>query len=160
MKHRLPKTKKTYALECVLVLACLIFLLGVYFLALFLPNPSGRRWGQTSTRQVSGPCAIALYGLPRSFQSLVLPSLIQNVIRPNAVPRCDYFVYFHNANHDPGGRDYRSRFGERMVGTGEFAILLHNRWRIASRKLGLENDLRFELNTQNFSPKNEQLSLL
>lgn len=58
-----------------------------------------------------------------------------------------------------GGRDYRSVFGERMVGTGEFAMLLHNRWRVASKKLGFENDRRFELDTTLFRRGNEQLSL-
>lgn len=58
-----------------------------------------------------------------------------------------------------GGQDYRSRFGERMVGTGAFAMLLHNRWRVASRKLGFENDRRFELNTTSFKRSNEQLAL-
>ncbi|MBO6703593.1 MAG: PA0069 family radical SAM protein [Pseudomonadales bacterium] len=58
-----------------------------------------------------------------------------------------------------GGRDYRSVFGERMIGTGEFAMLLHNRWRIASRKLGYDTDARFELTTKWFTRHNEQLSL-
>lgn len=58
-----------------------------------------------------------------------------------------------------GGRDYRSVFGERMVGTGEFAMLLHNRWRVASKKLGFEEDFRFKLDTTRFRQSNEQLSL-
>ena len=31
---------------------------------------------------VKSPCAINLYGLPRSFKSLVLPSLLKNVVKP------------------------------------------------------------------------------
>ena len=58
-----------------------------------------------------------------------------------------------------GGKDYSSVFGERMVGTGEFARLLHNRWRVASRRLGYRNDLRFELDTGRFRRTNEQLTL-
>ncbi len=58
-----------------------------------------------------------------------------------------------------GGKDYHSAFGERMTGTGEFALLLHNRWRIASRRLGFENEQRFELNTSRFRRHHEQLSL-
>ena len=96
-------------LGCIFFVVCCLFLLAVYRLASFLPHPasssSDNLWGRP---QVSGPCAIALYGLPRSFQSLVLPSLIRNVIQPNAIYRCDFFVYFHNADHDPGGRDDRS----------------------------------------------------
>jgi len=50
------------------------------------------------------PCAILLYGLPRAFQSLVLPSLIQNVIVPNQEHRCDYFVHYHLLDHEETGR--------------------------------------------------------
>ena len=54
------------------------------------------------------PCAINLYGLPRSFKDLVLPSLIQNVLRPNARYRCDYFVHYHDRQSpEPPGRDGR-----------------------------------------------------
>jgi hypothetical protein len=49
-------------------------------------------------------CAINLYGLPRAFQSLVLPSLIQNVIRPNAAHNCDYFVHYFNLTKEEPGR--------------------------------------------------------
>jgi hypothetical protein len=49
-------------------------------------------------------CAINLYGLPRAFQSLVLPALIQNVIRPNAAHNCDYFVHFFNLTQEVNGR--------------------------------------------------------
>ena len=37
-----------------------------------------------------------------------------------------------------GGRDYDTRFGHRMRGTGHFADLLSNRFRIARKRLGLE----------------------
>ena len=36
-----------------------------------------------------------------------------------------------------GGRDYDSRFGHRMRGTGPFAEILQQRFRVCSRKLGL-----------------------
>jgi hypothetical protein len=51
-----------------------------------------------------GRCAINLFGLPRAFQSLVLPSLIQNVIRPNAAYNCDYFVHYFNLTQEAAGR--------------------------------------------------------
>jgi hypothetical protein len=46
----------------------------------------------TTTPKVEAPdrCAINLFGLPRAFRSLTLPSLIKNVIELNA--DCDYFV--------------------------------------------------------------------
>jgi hypothetical protein len=49
-------------------------------------------------------CAINLFGLPRAFQSLVLPSFIQNVIRPNAAHNCDYFVHYYNLTQEAAGR--------------------------------------------------------
>lgn len=49
-------------------------------------------------------CAINLYGLPRSFQSLVLPSLKEHVIIPNAPHGCDYFVHYYDQSQEPAGR--------------------------------------------------------
>jgi hypothetical protein len=49
-------------------------------------------------------CAICLFGLPRAFESLVLPSLEKNVVRPNARHGCDYFVHYYNVTHEEGGR--------------------------------------------------------
>ena len=37
-----------------------------------------------------GRCAINLWGLPRAFESLVLPSLIKNVIRGESSSSCAY----------------------------------------------------------------------
>ncbi|KAL7574659.1 hypothetical protein ACA910_003006 [Epithemia clementina (nom. ined.)] len=47
-------------------------------------------------------CAINLFGLPRAFKSLVLPSLKTNLIPFN--PSCDYFVHYYNKTFEPGGR--------------------------------------------------------
>jgi len=49
-------------------------------------------------------CAICLYGLPRAFKSIVLPSIIENVIIPNEEYECDYFVHFHQLDHEAAGR--------------------------------------------------------
>ena len=57
----------------------------------------------TTTRlQVSSRCAINLFGLPRAFKSLVLPSLKMNVIPIN--PLCDYFVHYYNTSFESAGR--------------------------------------------------------
>jgi DNA repair photolyase len=62
-----------------------------------------------------------------------------------------------------GGKDYDSRFGHRMRGSGPYADLLHTRFRLARRKLGLESgDERHRLNTSAFrppAPPGGQLSL-
>jgi hypothetical protein len=49
-------------------------------------------------------CAIILYGLPRAFGSLVLPSLVQHVLEPNAGYHCDYFVHYYNLTQEAAGR--------------------------------------------------------
>jgi hypothetical protein len=51
-----------------------------------------------------GKCAINLFGLPRAFESLVLPSLVQNVIGPNALYNCDFFVHYFYLTHEQAGR--------------------------------------------------------
>lgn len=49
-------------------------------------------------------CAINFFGLPRAFENIVLPSLIKNVIIPNAKHNCDYFVHYYQLDHEVGGR--------------------------------------------------------
>jgi len=60
-----------------------------------------------SNVEVEAKCAINLYGLPRAFKSLVLPSLIQNVIQRNKANCCDYFVHYYNATAESAGRSGR-----------------------------------------------------
>jgi hypothetical protein len=58
----------------------------------------------TTTPKVEAPdrCAINLFGLPRAFRSLTLPSLIKNVIELNA--DCDYFVHYYHVTNEAAGR--------------------------------------------------------
>jgi hypothetical protein len=49
-------------------------------------------------------CAINFYGLPRAFESLVLPSILKNVLQPNAHYHCDVFVHYYNLTHEGKGR--------------------------------------------------------
>ena len=52
-----------------------------------------------------------------------------------------------------GGKDYDSRFGTRMRGTGPYADLLRTRFELAKRKQGFAGaDERYELNTGLFRP--------
>jgi DNA repair photolyase len=51
-----------------------------------------------------------------------------------------------------GGRDNDPRFGSRMRGTGPYAVLLRNRFRIACRRLNLNSAARDTLNTGLFCP--------
>jgi hypothetical protein len=49
-------------------------------------------------------CAICFFGLPRSFGSLVLPSLERNVFMRNAKYGCDYFVHYYDRKEEAAGR--------------------------------------------------------
>lgn len=55
---------------------------------------------QKQHRSVIGPCAINLFGLPRKFKDIVLPGMIENVIRPNAKYHCDYFVHYYEKTNE------------------------------------------------------------
>jgi hypothetical protein len=75
----------------------------------FANQTTGRAVGNrtsvtSSTRSDRNRCAVCLYGLPRAFDSLVLPSLIENVLKPNARHGCDYFVHYYNVTHEASGR--------------------------------------------------------
>ena len=59
---------------------------------------------QTDDTGSSKKCAINFFGLPRAYSSLVLPSIVKNVIVPNAKHGCDYFVHFYALEHEMGGR--------------------------------------------------------
>ena len=59
-----------------------------------------------------------------------------------------------------GGKSYESQYYTRMKGRGVFADLLHQRFRVAVRKLNLNvDDSRFDLDVSQFQRANEQLSL-
>jgi DNA repair photolyase len=56
-------------------------------------------------------------------------------------------------NQARGGKDYDAQFGVRMRGTGAYAELLRTRFRLAKRKLGLDDaENRHELSTALFTP--------
>jgi hypothetical protein len=47
-------------------------------------------------------CAINFFGLPRAFESLVLPSIIKHIIIPNH--NCDYYVHYYYMTEELQGR--------------------------------------------------------
>ncbi len=60
-----------------------------------------------------------------------------------------------------GGRDYDSQFGKRMTGEGPVAEMMRARFRLACRRLGLDQQ-EPALRTDLFSPppkRGDQLSL-
>jgi hypothetical protein len=52
----------------------------------------------------SSRCAINFWGLPRAFSELVLPSIVENVIKVNAPYKCDYFVHYFDITEEGAGR--------------------------------------------------------
>jgi DNA repair photolyase len=62
-------------------------------------------------------------------------------------------------NQTRGGKDYDSRFGIRMRGTGPYAELLQTRFELAARKLGFDSaSSRHDLATHLFRPPTPQIS--
>ncbi|KAL3939025.1 MAG: hypothetical protein SGBAC_006172 [Bacillariaceae sp.] len=51
-----------------------------------------------------GRCALCFFGLPRSYESVVLPTIEKNVLRPNAKYGCDVFVHFFDQTSEAAGR--------------------------------------------------------
>ena len=47
-------------------------------------------------------CAVNFYGLPRAFESLVLPSIVKNIVAVN--PDCDYYVHYFYMTSEAKGR--------------------------------------------------------
>mmetsp|Transcript_44527 Transcript_44527/g.107857 ORF Transcript_44527/g.107857 Transcript_44527/m.107857 type:complete len:548 (+) Transcript_44527:174-1817(+) len=48
-----------------------------------------------SSSSSSSTCAILLFGLPRAFKQYVLPSFIENVVKPNLRYQCDYYMHYY-----------------------------------------------------------------
>ena len=61
-------------------------------------------YNQHYNNPTSAKCAINLYGLPRSFRRLVLPSFVEHVVKPNLKYNCDYFVHYHAVTKEAPGR--------------------------------------------------------
>lgn len=81
-------------------------------------------------------CAICFFGLPRSFASMVLPSLTRNVFLKNARYGCDYFIHYYHRDMEPGGRageggklnpDEVLLMKQRIKGAAKRAKQTHNR---------------------------------
>jgi len=88
-----------------------------------------RRLLFSANQHPTGRCAINLYGLPRAFKSLVLPSLVKNVIQVNAQYGCDYFVHYYDQTKEPPGRS-----GSGGVIKPEEILLLKEQVELAARQ--------------------------
>ena len=70
------------------------------------PNTTTTTTTTTTPARREG-CAINFYGLPRAFESLVLPSIVKNVWQTNQQYNCDVFVHYYNLTTEPAGRSGR-----------------------------------------------------
>jgi len=95
---RRRKSRVLFVQEC--ATACLCIYMAFF---LFGENNHTLQSGP-APRTFIGPWGINLYGLPRKFKDLVLPGLIENIIRTNARYQCDYFVHYYDRREES---DYR-----------------------------------------------------
>jgi len=49
-------------------------------------------------------CSINFFGLPRSFKTMALPSIVKNVLVPNARYNCDIVVHYYNIQFEKPSR--------------------------------------------------------
>jgi hypothetical protein len=52
-------------------------------------------------------CALCFFGLPRAYKDMVLPSIVKNVLIPNAHHNCDVYVHFYHQHEEKSGRGNR-----------------------------------------------------
>lgn len=65
---------------------------------------------------------------------LEVAEIFEAWLREHAPDRADRVMSLVRGAH--GGRDYRSEFGHRMVGSGAYADMLGQRFRLTKRRLG------------------------
>lgn len=91
---------------------------------------------------------------------LELKDLFREWLATEVPDRARRVIHLLQSMH--GGRDYTSEFGLRQRGSGPFAEQIAHRFRLAARRLGL-NERRLALRTDHFRPPvrpGDQLSLL
>lgn len=49
-------------------------------------------------------CALNFYGLPRALAAIVLPTIVENVFKPNKNYSCDVFVHYYALEYEPPSR--------------------------------------------------------
>mmetsp|Transcript_42750 Transcript_42750/g.103395 ORF Transcript_42750/g.103395 Transcript_42750/m.103395 type:complete len:823 (+) Transcript_42750:110-2578(+) len=55
-------------------------------------------------------CALCFFGLPRAYKTMVLPSIVRNLLIPNARHNCDIYVHYYKQYEEEAGR--RNRGGK------------------------------------------------
>jgi hypothetical protein len=80
-------------------------------------------------------CALLFFGLTRSYKSMVLPSIIKNILRPNARHNCDVYVHYYKQDMEQPGR--RNRGG---ILHADDIFLLENAANDVAREYYSENE--------------------
>lgn len=86
------------------LLICILFLSSLFYSTAVGDGKDVQRHDIIESSVVDRKCAVLFWGLPRSFRSLVLPSITKNIIMPNAKYGCDYFVHFYFVTNEAAGR--------------------------------------------------------
>jgi len=76
-----------------------------------------------SNTDIDDRCALLFFGLTRSYKDMVLPSIVENILKPNARHRCDVFVHFYaQETEDPGRRNFGGPLQPDDIGLLEDAV--------------------------------------
>lgn len=109
LKQKPPSQKRSKCYYCAFVVVVVVTAAAeVYLLFNSVSNnaPDDAVTRSTVNSNLKEPpkerCAINFFGLPRSFESLVLPSIIKHVIEPNS--GCDYYVHYYHMTEEAAGR--------------------------------------------------------
>ena len=68
-------------------------------------NDDDTSWRNSTTNDER--CALCFFGLPRAYKDMVLPSIVENVLRPNVHHNCDVYVHFYEQYEEAAGRKNR-----------------------------------------------------
>jgi DNA repair photolyase len=86
-----------------------------------------------------------------------LKGLFREWLEVHLPERAAHVMSLINQSHS--GKAYSAAFGTRMRGTGEFAELIAQRFRLACRRFGLEHSRRMRLNCAHFNVPSDNLQL-
>jgi hypothetical protein len=64
-------------------------------------------WHAYEGNPVKDRCAFLFFGLPRAYRNMVLPSIVRNLLIPNARHNCDVYVHFYEQYEEVAGRKNR-----------------------------------------------------
>ena len=108
---------------------------------------AGRESGASDTKYILIRLPLEVSKMFREWLQMYFPDRAARVM--NVIRQCR------------GGNDYRSEFGERMVGTGPFAALLNQRWRVAIRQLSFSDSRShsYKLDCSQFQRSQKQMVL-